>query len=48
MSEPENIPEHCPGVGTEQSGKADACDGCPNQVRMINSINHIVKITKLF
>jgi len=31
MSEPENIPEHCPGVGTEQSGKADACDGCPNQ-----------------
>ena len=27
----ENVPEHCPGVGTEQSGKASACDGCPNQ-----------------
>ena len=35
MSEPENIPEHCPGVGTEQSGKADACAGCPNQVIII-------------
>ena len=27
----ENVPEECPGVGTEQSGKASACDGCPNQ-----------------
>jgi len=24
-------PEHCPGTGTELSGKADACEGCPNQ-----------------
>ena len=24
-------PDHCPGTGTEQSGKADACAGCPNQ-----------------
>jgi len=24
-------PESCPGTGTEQSGKADACAGCPNQ-----------------
>ncbi|XP_023337581.1 cytosolic Fe-S cluster assembly factor nubp1 isoform X2 [Eurytemora carolleeae] len=24
-------PEHCPGTGTELSGKVDACQGCPNQ-----------------
>jgi Mrp family chromosome partitioning ATPase len=24
-------PEHCPGPESEQAGKADACDGCPNQ-----------------
>merc|ERR1719328_148515 len=24
-------PDHCPGTGTEMSGKADACEGCPNQ-----------------
>lgn len=24
-------PEHCPGTGTEMSGKAAACAGCPNQ-----------------
>jgi hypothetical protein len=24
-------PEHCPGVNTENSGKADACKGCANQ-----------------
>lgn len=24
-------PEECPGVGTEASGKVDACAGCPNQ-----------------
>jgi len=24
-------PEECPGTGTDQSGKADACAGCPNQ-----------------
>jgi len=24
-------PDHCPGTGTELSGKADACEGCPNQ-----------------
>jgi Mrp family chromosome partitioning ATPase len=24
-------PESCPGTGTEESGKADACAGCPNQ-----------------
>ena len=27
----EIVPDQCPGVGTEQSGKADACAGCPNQ-----------------
>ena len=27
----ENVPEECPGTGTEQSGKAAACEGCPNQ-----------------
>ena len=31
MAMDENVPEECPGVGTEQSGKASACDGCPNQ-----------------
>ncbi|CAK7891300.1 cytosolic Fe-S cluster assembly factor Nbp35p [[Candida] anglica] len=24
-------PEHCPGPESEQAGKGDACDGCPNQ-----------------
>ena len=24
-------PEHCPGVGSENAGKASACDGCPNK-----------------
>ncbi|KAG9071091.1 cytosolic Fe-S cluster assembly factor nbp35 [Linnemannia hyalina] len=28
---PENAPEHCPGTESEQAGKANACDGCPNQ-----------------
>lgn len=32
MSEvPENAPEHCPGTGSEDAGKASACQGCPNQ-----------------
>lgn len=29
LSAPE--PEHCPGPESEQAGKEDACDGCPNQ-----------------
>lgn len=24
-------PEHCPGTESEEAGKADACQGCPNQ-----------------
>ncbi|KAG8830610.1 cytosolic Fe-S cluster assembly factor nbp35 [Serendipita sp. 399] len=28
---PENAPDHCPGVESEQAGKADACAGCANQ-----------------
>jgi Mrp family chromosome partitioning ATPase len=28
---PANANEHCPGIGKEESGKASACDGCPNQ-----------------
>ncbi|CAH1779459.1 unnamed protein product [Owenia fusiformis] len=28
---PTDAPEHCPGTGSEQAGKADACGGCPNQ-----------------
>lgn len=28
---PENAPEHCPGVESTDAGKADACQGCPNQ-----------------
>ena len=31
MAMDENVPEECPGVGTEESGKASACEGCPNQ-----------------
>jgi len=31
MAMDENVPDECPGVGTEESGKASACDGCPNQ-----------------
>lgn len=31
MSLVEPPPEECPGTGTEQSGKASACEGCPNQ-----------------
>lgn len=27
----EEIPEDCPGIGTENAGKASACEGCPNQ-----------------
>ena len=38
MGETENIPEHCPGVGTEESGKADACNGCPNQVNILKLV----------
>lgn len=26
-----NQPEHCPGTESELAGKADACQGCPNQ-----------------
>ncbi|XP_060568746.1 cytosolic Fe-S cluster assembly factor nubp1-B-like [Ruditapes philippinarum] len=28
---PENAPEHCPGTGSEDAGKASACEGCPNK-----------------
>ncbi|WVO23081.1 cytosolic Fe-S cluster assembly factor NBP35 [Cryptococcus decagattii] len=28
---PENAPQHCPGVESSLAGKADACEGCPNQ-----------------
>ncbi|XP_064600407.1 cytosolic Fe-S cluster assembly factor nubp1-B-like [Liolophura sinensis] len=28
---PENAPEHCPGKESENAGKGDACQGCPNQ-----------------
>ena len=24
-------PEHCPGTQSEQAGKSQACEGCPNQ-----------------
>ena len=27
----ESVPEHCPGTESEAAGKADACQGCPNQ-----------------
>ncbi|XP_041987871.1 cytosolic Fe-S cluster assembly factor NUBP1 homolog [Aricia agestis] len=28
---PENAPQHCPGSGSAEAGKASACAGCPNQ-----------------
>ncbi|XP_005109493.1 cytosolic Fe-S cluster assembly factor nubp1-A [Aplysia californica] len=28
---PENAPDHCPGTDSDAAGKADACQGCPNQ-----------------
>ncbi|KAF7726951.1 cytosolic Fe-S cluster assembly factor nbp35 [Apophysomyces ossiformis] len=28
---PEDAPEHCPGPESQNAGKADACEGCPNQ-----------------
>ncbi|KAF8820080.1 putative cytosolic fe-s cluster assembling factor nbp35, partial [Cardiosporidium cionae] len=28
---PENAPESCPGVYSEQAGFSESCDGCPNQ-----------------
>ena len=27
----EKAPEHCPGTESQDAGKADACQGCPNQ-----------------
>lgn len=30
-SVPENAPDHCPGTESDQAGKSDACQGCPNQ-----------------
>lgn len=30
-SVPDNAPDHCPGTNSEGAGKADACQGCPNQ-----------------
>lgn len=28
---PENANQECPGTQSEQAGKMEACDGCPNQ-----------------
>ncbi|XP_021738168.1 cytosolic Fe-S cluster assembly factor NBP35-like [Chenopodium quinoa] len=28
---PEDANEHCPGTQSEEAGKSDACQGCPNQ-----------------
>ncbi|ELU15310.1 hypothetical protein CAPTEDRAFT_152695 [Capitella teleta] len=30
-SVPENAPERCPGTESSEAGKADSCQGCPNQ-----------------
>jgi Mrp family chromosome partitioning ATPase len=30
-NKPADAPEHCPGTDSEQAGKADSCEGCPNQ-----------------
>lgn len=29
--EVDEVPEDCPGLGTENAGKSSACEGCPNQ-----------------
>lgn len=34
--EPENVPQECPGVNSEQAGKSNACYGCPNQSQCAN------------
>ncbi len=26
-----DVPQHCPGVKSEEAGKSKACEGCPNQ-----------------
>ncbi|KAL1518171.1 hypothetical protein ABEB36_001833 [Hypothenemus hampei] len=31
MENSTQVPEHCPGTGSEEAGKAAACAGCPNQ-----------------
>jgi len=31
INDPKNAPEHCPGLESEEAGKASACAGCPNQ-----------------
>jgi Mrp family chromosome partitioning ATPase len=31
MDVPENAPQHCPGTESEEAGKADSCQGCPNR-----------------
>ncbi|XP_064627525.1 cytosolic Fe-S cluster assembly factor nubp1-A-like [Lineus longissimus] len=28
---PKNAPDHCPGTESEDAGKGEACQGCPNQ-----------------
>jgi len=28
---PKNANENCPGVESENAGKGDSCQGCPNQ-----------------
>ncbi len=30
---PENANENCPGVESEEAGKAKSCEGCPMQER---------------
>eukprot|EP00128_Syssomonas_multiformis_P001349 Colp12_sorted_trinity150504_noHs@18531 len=35
---PENAPEHCPGVESDQAGKAASCAGCPNQAICASSV----------
>lgn len=31
MADDQDVPEACPGVGSERAGKEDACQGCPNR-----------------
>ncbi|XP_076764238.1 NUBP iron-sulfur cluster assembly factor 1 [Xylocopa sonorina] len=35
---PTNAPQHCPGVTSEDAGKASMCAGCPNQTMCMSGV----------
>ena len=36
-------PEHCPGTQSQDAGKADACQGCPNQKICASSVPKVME-----